>query len=238
MISASSKARSGAAAGGRVFLVFLGCCAVMLIYVSIYGMLESSAVRVAVSPFLDVNFGQWDTGYFNAKGSFRNISAENDGDELTLQTNDITCLKNTNTCTITTADEFHGFMDLEIRNYNIDLWNAKQITFSDTSSICANWVYVIDRAAQSINGLGRKKPIIPDYALKSPLHPCDNMKDEHLSLVRGDQVYNQKIKSFEAKNGLSLHLFLALLNLVYFALVARWDRRRRQRKRANELEPA
>ena len=201
-------------------------------------MLESSAVRVAVSPFLDVNFGQWDAGYFNARGSFRNISAQNDGDELTLQTNDISCLKQTNTCTIASAREFQGFMDLDVTSYNIDLWDAKQITFSDTSSICENWVYVIDREAQAITGLGRKKPIIPDYALKSPLHPCDNMKEERLSLVRGDQVYNQKIKSFEAKNGLRLHLFLALLNLVYFALVARWDRRRRQRKRANELEPA
>jgi len=83
-----------------------------------------------------------------------------------------------------------------------------------------------------------KKAVIPDYALKSSLHPCDGLKELHISLVRGDRVREEKFRSLETKNGLSLHLLMILLNLIYFAFVARWDSRRRQRNDLRRLELA
>ena len=238
MSGAISKGKAGAIILGRVMLVFLGWCLVMTIYFTTYNQLERNAVPVSISPFRDFSAQQWDDGYFNAKGSFENQSAENDGDELLLQTNDITCVKTSNTCVIATADEFDGFMNLDVTTYGIDLWDSKQITFSSTSSICANWTYAVDRITQTVNAARRKKPVIPDYALKSPLHPCDHTEDLNVSLVKGTQVHEQKIKSFEVKNNLALHLYLVALNLAYFALVAWLIWRRRQRSRGEAVSSA
>lgn len=231
MSSTSSKAKAQAWARvvGWVFLVFLGWCLVMLAYGLIYGAMEKEAVPVGILPSLNVSTQQWDTGYLNARGSFRNIAAEDDGDELTINTVDITCLKASMSCVIATASEFDSFMNLDVSHYDVDTWDDKQIRFGDTSSICANWTYVIDRPAGTVSGLRLKKAVIPEYAKKSIMHPCEGMKDIRIALVRGDQIRAQKIQAFENKNLLGLHLFLAALNLAYCAFIARWVQRRRQR---------
>ncbi len=231
MTSAPSKVKVGAIILGRVMLIFLGWCLVMTIYFTTYNQFERNAVPVSISPFRDFSVEQWDNGYFYAKGSLKNDSAKNDGEELTLSTTDITCVKASNTCTIATADEFDGFMGLDVSIYDIDLWDSKLITINETSSICNNNTYVIDRIAQTFNIAVRKKPVLPDYALKSPLHPCE-MKNRNVSLVSGSQTYAQKIRSFERENGFYLHLYLVALNLAYFALVGWTIWRRRQRSRA------
>lgn len=157
MGNAPSKVKTGAIVLGRVMLVFLGWCLVMTIYFTTYSQLERNAVPVSVSPFRDFGVEQWDSGYFNAKGSLKNNLAHNDGDELIIGTTDITCIKSGNTCVISTATEYDGFMNLDVSAYNIDSWGSKQITFNDTSSICANANYIIDRRAQIFSETIRKK---------------------------------------------------------------------------------
>ena len=76
----------------------------------------------------------------------------------------------------------------------------------------------------------RKKPIIPDYAAKSPLHPCDGKIDKNVSLASGFQVSEQARATFQNRYGLYFHLYLFTLNLGYFALVVWSVRRRRQRR--------
>lgn len=232
MSSASSKVKVVAVAIGRPILIFLGWVLIMVIYFTTYNQFERNAVPVSISPFRDFDAEQWDNGYFHAQGSLKNQSAENDGDQLVLATTNISCIKTSNTCIIGTADVYDRFMGLDVSSYNIDVWDSRSITFSDTSSICANSTYIVDRVAQTFNIAVHKKSVIPEYALKSPLHPCDNMKDKDLSLVSGRQTYDQKIRSFERANGLYLHLYLVALNLAYFALVGWSIWRRRQRHRA------
>lgn len=228
MTSASSRAKAVAIGLGRVILIFFGWCLVMTIYFTTYNQLEFNAVPVAISPFKDFSASQWDNGYFYAQGSLKNESAEEDGDELTLGTTNITCIQASRICIIATANEFDRFMGLDLSTFDVDVWDSKQIVFDDTSSICANNTYVIDRLAQTFSIAVRKKPVIPDYEVKSPLHSCDGMKSENLSLVKGSQTHDQKIRSFERANGLYLHLYLVALNLVYFALVGWliWRRRK------------
>ncbi len=106
-------------------------------------------------------------------------------------------------------------------------WTDQQITFSDDSAICATNSYVIDRAAQTMTLLIRKKAVIPDYAAKSELHPCDNVKDANVDLADGFKVYWRAKKAFEAKNGLSFHAALLAINVLFFGAIAwLWQRRK------------
>lgn len=227
------RARTVAAIVGRVLLIFIGWCVLMVTYLFIYAALEKDAVPVLISPFKDVQVFGWDSGFVKAEGSFKNQSAENDDDELIMATSDITCDKSKNECTIATASEYSGFMNLDVSTYRIDSWDDKTIRMSDDSSICAEWSYAIDRATQTMNGTRRLKAVIPEYAKKSKLRPCEGQKDLNVSLVKGDIVHEQKIKSFENRNSLRLHLFLAALNVIYFGLIGLSLWRRRQRNAAN-----
>ena len=228
-MSAGSRVRAGAVTLGRVVLVFLGWCLVMAIYSTTYDQFQRNAVPVTVAPWRDFSLEQWDGGYFDAKGSLHTDNAEDQGDRQVLGTTDITCIKSANNCTIATADIFNGNMHLDTTDFDIDRWDAQQITFHDDSSICMNNSYVIDRAAQTFVLIARKKAVIPDYAIKSPLHPCDNLKDRHISLVRGSEAFDQEVQIFQRHNSLWLHLYLVALNAAYFALVI-WSERRRQQQ--------
>lgn len=237
MSSAPIKIKAGAILLGRIVLIFLGWCLVMTIYITTYNQIERNAVPTSIPPFRDFSVEQWDNGYFHVNGSLKNESAKKIGEEATLQTTDLTCRKASNTCVISTAKEFNGFMNREVSSYNIEIWDSKSIAFSDSSSICTNYTYVVDRIAQTFNISVRNK-LISDYALKSPLPPCNHMKDQNLSLISGRQAYGQRIRSFERANGIYLHLYLVALNLVYFALIAWSIRRRRQRSRAKGVSSA
>ncbi len=237
MSSAPIKVKAGAILLGRIVLIFLGWCLVMTIYITTYNQIERNAVPVSIPPYRDFSVEQWENGYFHAKGSLKNESAKKDGAEVALQTIDLTCRKASNTCVISTAKEFNGFKNRDVSTYNIEIWDSKLIAFSDSSSICTNYTYVVNRIAQTFNIAVRSK-LISDYALKSPLPPCNHMKDQSLSLVRGSQAYGQRIRSFERANGIYLHLYLVALNLAYFALIAWSIRHRRQRSRAKGVSSA
>jgi hypothetical protein len=162
----------------------------------IYDLIEQSAVPVSLmSKTFSTN--SWNDGYFSAKGSFENQSATVPGDELPLQSNVVTCVKLDKTCTVATADVFERFLDLDVSYYDVTSRTDQEITFADDNPICATNFYVINRVAQTVTLIARKRAVIPDYAAKSSLHPCDNVKDANIDLADGFKVYWRKKTDFE-----------------------------------------
>jgi hypothetical protein len=220
------KAKSAALLILLALTVLVAWCALMALYFTTYNLIEQSAVPVSLAT-KEFSTRGWDEGYFSAKGSFENQSAIDPGDELPLQTNAVTCEKAANTCTIGTADVFDRYLDLDVSSFDISSWTAQQITFADDSPICVTNSYVIDRAAQTMTLLVRKRAVIPDYAAKSPLHPCDNIKDANIDLADGFKVYWRKKTEFEGRNGLYFHLALIASNALFIGtLVWLWRRQK------------
>ena len=205
----------------------------MAAYFTIYDTLESNAVPVGFGSTRDFEVERWDDGYFHAKGTFKNNSAAEDGDELVPQVDDIECLRRTNTCTIAIADVFDHFLNLDVERYDVTSWDDKQITFSDDGGICASASYSIDRASQSFNLMVRKKAVIPDYAQKSRLHPCDNLKDKNITLADGFPIYWHLRQRFGQRNGLYFHTLLVAMNAAYFGGLFLWWRRRQAKRRGS-----
>lgn len=223
----SPKAKTTVSWLFRALVALIVWSALMFFYLKSYDFIEQSAVPVTLA-MKDFATSNWRDGYFSAKGSFENQSAILPGDELPLQTNAVTCQKSSNTCTIATADVFDGYLDVDLSSFDITSWTAQEITFADDSPICVTNSYVINRAAQTLTLLVRKRGIIPDYARNSPLHPCDNIKDANIDLADGFKVYWRKKTEFEARNGLYFHLVLVAINGVFIgAAVAFWRRRKR-----------
>jgi hypothetical protein len=222
-----AKFKLAAATMGWGLLALAGWIAIMALYFTSYNLIEQNAVPVTVG-LRDFEVGQWSNGYFYARGSYENESAVLPGDELPLQTNEIKCDRSTNTCTIASADVFDGYLNLNFDAFDIGSWTDNQITFSDDGAICATSSYVIDRASESFTQIVRKKSVIPDYALKSPLHPCDNFKDMKITLADGFKVYWHKKTAYEGRNGIYFHLALVIMNIAYITLLVwLWRKRRR-----------
>ncbi len=235
-MTTGSKIKIGAKWAGLAFLVLIGWCAVMVAYFGIYGAFEDNAVPVGFGSTKEFSASLWDQGYFHAKGTYKNNSAIEDGDEMVPQVDDITCVKQTNTCTIAVADVFDHFLNVDVTNYDIELWNEKQITFSEDSAVCATSNFTVDRGSESFNLMVRKKAAIPDYAQNSMLHPCDNLKDKNITLADGFPVYWHLRERFEQRNGLYFHALLLIINGLYFgALFLVW--RRRHPRRTAEFVP-
>jgi hypothetical protein len=222
----NSKAKEAAFSILNALVVLIAWCALMMLYLKAYDLIEESAVPVTLAS-KDFTANSWKDGYFNAKGSFENQSAIVPGDELPLQTNVITCQKLANSCTIATADVFDRYLDLDVSYFDITSWTDQEITFADDNPICVTNSYVINRAAQTVTLIVRKRAVIPDYALKSPLHPCDNIKDANIDLADGFKVYWRKKTEFEARNGLYFHLALVAIHGVFIATIV-WLLRKRQ----------
>ena len=136
-------------------------------------------------------------------------------------------MKSDNTCTVATADVFDRYLDLDVTYLDIASWTDKEITVTDDTPICVTNSYVIDRAAQTVTLLVRKRAVIPDYALNSTLHPCDVIKDANIDLADGFKVYWRKKTEFEAQNGLYFHLVLVGMNGLFLgAIVWLWRKRK------------
>ena len=229
-MSTIAKAKAGAGYIGAAMLILLGWCLMMILYFWVYDAFESKAVPVKLG-LREFSTDMWNQGYFHAKGSLRNESAEEDGDRMLPGVTDIWCSRLKMTCTVAIATVFDGYLDLDVTPYDVETWNDRIITFSDSTSMCANLSYVIDRVGQTYNFAVRKKPIVPDYAARSPLHPCDSKIDKNVSLISGLQVYKENIDIFERRNGLYFHLLLIVLNAMYLVTVI-WLWRRVRRRRA------
>lgn len=222
----NSKAKALAFLALRVVVVVMAWSALMVLYFKAYDLIEQSAVPVSL-PSKEFTTRSWNDGYFQASGSFENQSAVSPGDELLPQANHVTCSKETKTCTVATADVFDRFLDLDVSEFDISSWTDQQITFADNSPICVTNSYVIDRAAETMTLLVRKRAVIPDYAAKSELHPCDNIKDANIDLADGFQVYWRAKTAFEARNGFYFHLALGAINVLFLgAVVWLWRRQK------------
>ena len=191
-------------------------CAMMVLYFTVYDLFEQKAVPVSLQSKV-VTTQNWVDGYFHASGSFENQSAVDPGEELLPQGNAVTCSKETNKCTIATGSIFSRFLDVDLEQFNISSWTDQQITFSDDTATCVTNSYVIDRAAQTMTLLVRRKAIVPDYATKSELRPCDNIRDANIDLADGSKVYWRAKTAFEARNGLYFHAALVAMNVLFSA---------------------
>lgn len=212
----------------RIIAIVMGWCLIMVSYFSVYDLFEraNGPISVGSSKYFDAN--NWDNGYFFATGSLSNESAVTPGDELVLGTTRISCNRANNNCTITTASVFDGFLSLDVSDFDIEEWGKRYITFSDNSAICDEQYYTVDRVTQSFNYLSKKKEPIPDYAIKSPLKPCDNVATMNVSLKDGFPVYWKRLKAYEQANGIYFHTALVLINVAYAVLVFYlWRRRAR-----------
>ncbi len=230
----NSKVRTTAAWLLSALAALIIWCGLMILYAKTYDLIERSAVPVTLGTKLFTT-SSWNEGYFSAKGSFENQSAIQPGDELPLQTNVVTCIKSDKTCTIATADVFDQYLDLDVSYFDIASWTDQEITFADDTPICVTNSYVIDRAAQTVTLIVRKRVVIPDYALKSPLHPCEKIKDANIDLADGFKVYWRSKTEFEARNGLYFHLALVAINIIFFGFIVWLWRSASVRARANEV---
>ena len=221
-----SRIKAQALSALRVVVVVIAWCALIAIYFKAYDLIEQSAVPVSL-PSKEFTTRSWNDGYFAASGSFENQSAVSPGDELLPQANYVTCLKEAKRCTVATAEIFDRSLNLDVSEFDISSWTDQQITFADENPICVTNSYIIDRAAETMTLLVRKRAVIPDYAAKSDLHPCDNIKDANIDLADGFKVYWRAKTAFEARNGFYFHLALAAINVFFFGAVA-WLWRRRK----------
>jgi hypothetical protein len=194
----------------------------MAAYFAIYEAFESSAVPVLLPP---MSFGDvsWDQGYVELQGSLKDDAATSPGEELPLQTTYVVCVKSAMLCTVAMANVLDGYMGLDNSTYDIASWTNNQITFDNDLPICATQHFEINRSAKTFTMTGRKRAIIPDYALKSPLHPCAGRIDKTLTLTDGLQVYWHKEHAFEQRNSLYFHILLLVMNALYvFGLYRLW----------------
>lgn len=206
----------------------LGWCGIMAVYFFAYNLIEQSAVPVSL-PSKVFTTQSWDRGYFHASGAFDNQSAVNPGDQLLPQANAVTCDRDAKTCTVATGSIFERFLDADLQQFDITSWTDQQITFADDSPICVTNAYVIDRSAQTMTLLVRKRAVIPDYATKSELHPCEHVKDANIDLADGFRVSWRAKMDFEARNGLYFHTVLVGINVLFFGAIY-WLCRRRKSK--------
>ena len=211
---------------GWALLILVGWCLVMVAYFETYNFAENNAVPVGLPP-KDFVTDQWDQGYFQAKGALQNDAAVEAGDELAPTAAYLSCVRASNTCTVTTADVFDRYLNLDSTDYDISTWDQHRISFSSDSAICVISNFAIDRETKTYTQTVRKKAVIPDYAARSPLHPCDGKLDEDISLVAGFPVYWHLLKAYEQRNVFYFHLLLLALNLTYFGVVIWLWRRRR-----------
>lgn len=213
----------------------MGWLLIMALYLGAYDLLEHRAVPVAAGgkTFWATN---WDQGYFSAEGSLSNEDASTPGDELVFGTTKIICVRDRLICSISTASVYHGFLSLDVSDFTDVVWTDRNITFEDKSSICAEQYYTVDRVAETFAYLSKRKAVIPDYALKSPLKPCQNIKEMHVSLKDGFPVYWKLIKTYENANGLYFHIVLVIANLLYATVVVLlWRRRKRLTPISNQI---
>jgi hypothetical protein len=227
-----SKSKSAALWVLRGLAVLIVWCGLMAIYTATYNAFENNAVPVSLG-FKDFIDSGWDNGYFRAKGSFENQSALQPGDQLPLQSNVVTCDQAAKACTIATADVFDRYLDLDVSTFDISSWTGQEITFSDDTPICVTNSYVINRAAKTMTLIVRKRAVIPDYAAKSELHPCDNIQDQNIDLADGFKVYWRKRTEFEARNGIYFHLALAAIHVVFIGAIVWLWRKRKSSPRAS-----
>ncbi|WP_242140684.1 hypothetical protein [Sphingomonas sp. TREG-RG-20F-R18-01] len=169
-------------------LVLIGWCAVMALYLATYTQFEHNAVPVMVAS-MDFSPESWDQGYFHAKGTMENTNAEEEGDRMVLGSTDVSCDRGAKTCNVATADVFDRFLNLDVTPYDIDSWDNRFITFHSDASICAISTWTIDRTGKTVSLAVKKKSPIPDYALKSPLHPCNGKIDKNVTLTGGFEAY-------------------------------------------------
>ncbi|MBC2652356.1 hypothetical protein [Novosphingobium aerophilum] len=222
-----------AATIGWSFLALSGWVAIMAVYFVGYDLIENRALPVAPA-LRSFDVSRWDEGYFYAKGTYDN-KAETPEGELVLNSQEIVCDKSNNECVIASVNIIGNYMDDYFIRYQIASWTNSRIIFSDDSPICVKNTYIVDRYAESFTLLTRKKAVIPDYALKSQLKPCGNLKDENVTLADGGEVYWRKKMAFKAQNRLYFDAVLVLMNIAYFALVV-WLWRRRRRTAIGNVE--
>ena len=115
-------------------------------------------------------------------GSFASDTTE-PNEELPLQTSKITCVKETKTCRIATARIFRKQVAVDDDTFDIKNWTDQLISFDDDSAICSIQHYTINRSAESLQIVSKKKEGVTEAA-------CENSPDEqHISLKKGWDVY-------------------------------------------------
>jgi hypothetical protein len=212
---------------GWSLLALVGWVAILVVYSISYNLIEQNAIPFTPTlRYFEVY--RWRDGYFHAKGSYQNQSYREGGDEFPLGSQEINCDKSAGKCNIASAYLYNKYLDIDILSLDIKSWTDKQIIFVDDSAVCATNTYVVDRAAESFALIVRKKALIPEYARKSPLKPCNNIKYKKLILGDGLEVYRRKKIAFEEIYSLYFRVVLVIINIGYFVSLI-WLCKRRDR---------
>lgn len=202
--------------------IVIGWLCLMAVYVSLYGAFEREAVPVSVSPFKDFYAPQWEQGYVFMAGSLANDTANPD-DQLLLQTSKITCRKDQKECSIATASIFNRQVMIDEDRYDITEWTDRFISFENDAPICYTEYYTINRVAQSLEMISKKKKDATEQVCKS------GPDERRASLRKGSDVYWARVLQYEARNGIYFHLLLAAMNIAYGVLILALIKRRRSR---------
>jgi len=93
-------------------------------------------------------------GYVLARGTW---TIEGDEQAFPLQTTEIACRKDTRSCVIATAEvSFGRILTVTAETLPITEWTKTQVVFTDDFPRCVNYVYTLDLATKTANGVRRK----------------------------------------------------------------------------------
>ena len=123
----------------------------------------------------------WDEGYVSTEGTW---IIEGMKQAFPLQTSMIICYKQEGRCTSAQAEIASGdrlFLDVE--RFQITKWDATTLVFTNTSPVCVDYVYTIDRSNLRTFGTRKPKKDVGDHC------KLLEQRDLKLTLVDGFTVW-------------------------------------------------
>ena len=114
----------------------------------------NAQVPVSIASGGRVFVNEWDRGYVSTEGTW---TIEGTRQASPVQFTKITCVKKDGYCTSAQAEIAVGdTLSLDVSLFEITKWEVTTITFTNTSPLCVEYVYTIDRS--NLRTFGTRKP--------------------------------------------------------------------------------
>ena len=144
--------------------------------------ITNAQVPVSIASGGRVFVNEWDRGYVSTEGTW---TIEGTKQAFPVQFPKIICVKKDGYCTSAQAEiAFGDTLSLDVSLFEITKWEVTTITFTNTSPLCVEYVYTIDRPNLRTFGTRKPKKGANDYC-KQVLE----QRDLKLTLVDGFTVW-------------------------------------------------
>jgi hypothetical protein len=170
-------------------------------------------VRPGLGPLVSTNM--WKDGMIWARGTW---IMENDRPAFPLQMTEIYCVRSHGTCTTATAEVQDDALNVEMETLQIDRWSDDAVVVSNSSAVCADYIYTISRANQRMVGTRSPKKRSDDR--------CSLASANTIQMTLGNGFDVALRMEREAASKVDPFLWTALVVLWLF-VASRFVRRRR-----------